>query len=567
MLLKKIMKKYKTTIVAIAVAVVSVISYSFVEEYFEVTKNLDIFASVFRDVNIYYVDSIDPGTLMKKGVDEMLNTLDPYTNYIPESEIQDYRFITSGLYGGIGAMIKQKGDYIVISDPYYGYPAQRSGILAGDVILKIDGVSAKGKKTDEISHKLKGSPGTKVSLIIQRDDVPNPFEKILTREEIKVKSVPYFGMIRDGIGYIKLNSFTESASTEIKEALAELKSKENLRGLVLDIRGNPGGLLNEAVNVSNIFVDKGQEIVSTKGKIKDNNKTYKSINDAVDKDIPLVVLVNSSSASASEIVSGALQDLDRAVIIGQRTFGKGLVQTTRPMPYNSQLKITSSKYFIPSGRCIQALDYSHRNEDGSVGKIPDSLVTAFKTHSGRTVYNGGGILPDIVTAPRKLSNISASLINKNIVFDYATRYYKLHPDLTAKDITLTDSDFKDFQAFISTRDYDYTTKSENSLNELAKNAEEEKYYTELKGSLDSLKIRLAHNKQEDVLKNKEEIISLIEEEISARYFFQAGRIKKSLTHDLELEKAISVIKDQVYYTGILSGVVKTESADGDSDKK
>ncbi len=564
MLLKKILHKYKTAVVAIVVSVVSVFSYSFVDDYFEVSKNLDIFASVFRDVNIYYVDSIDPGKLMKKGVDEMLNDLDPYTNFIPESEIQDYRFITSGLYGGIGAMIKQKGDYVVISDPYYGYPAQRNGILAGDVILKIDGVSAKGKKTDEVSHKLKGSPGTKVTLILQREEVPNPFEKILTREEIKVKSVPYAGIIRDGIGYIKLNNFTESASSEIKEALTDLKTKGTLRGLVLDIRGNPGGLLNEAVNVSNIFVDKGQEIVSTKGKIKENNKTYKSINEPMERDVPLVVLVSSGSASASEIVSGALQDLDRAVIIGQRTFGKGLVQTTRPMPYNSQLKITSSKYFIPSGRCIQALDYSHRNEDGSVGKIPDSLVTAFKTHSGRTVYNGGGILPDIVTAPKKLSNISSSLMSKNIIFDYATRYYRLHPKVASNEFVLTDADFNDFQAFISTRDYDYTTKSEKSLEELTKNAEEEKYYSELKNSLDSLKSRLAHNKHDDVLKNKTEIMSLLEEEIAARYFYQAGRIRKAISHDPELEKAISVINDSVYYSGILSGVVKAESADGET---
>jgi carboxyl-terminal processing protease len=561
--MKNIIRKYKTAVVAIVVAAVSVLSYSFVDEYFEVSKNLDIFASVFRDVNVYYVDSIDPGKLMKKGVDEMLNNLDPYTTYIPESEVSDYRFITSGLYGGIGAQIKQKGDLVVIADPYYGYPAQRNGILAGDIIVSIDGESVKGKKTDEVSHKLKGSPGTKVKLVLQRNTGNSEsIERTLTREEIKVNSVPYSGMVSDGIGYIKLNSFTESASFEIKQALKELKEKNNLRGLVLDIRGNPGGLLMEAVNVTNIFVDKGQEIVSTKGKIRDNNKSYKSINDAIDKDIPLVLLVSSGSASASEIVSGALQDLDRAVIIGQRTFGKGLVQTTRPMPYNSQLKITSSKYFIPSGRCIQALDYSHRNEDGSVGKIPDSLVTAFKTAAGRTVYNGGGILPDVVTAPRKLSNITASMISKNIIFDFATDYCHRHPKASSNDVTLTDSDFLDFQTFISTRDYDYTSKSEKSLDELTKNAEDEKY-TELKGSLDELKTRLAHNKQEDVVKNKTEILSLLEEEIASRYFYQAGRIRKAISHDPELGKAISVINDSNYYTGILSGMVKTDQASGD----
>ena len=559
MLQKKIIRRYRTAIIVIAVSIFSVISFSFIDNDFEYAKNLDIFASMFREVNLYYVDSVDPGKLMKKGIDEMLNSLDPYTNFIPESEKDDYRFMTTGHYGGIGAVIRQKGEYTVISDPYEGYPAQKNGLLAGDIILKIDGLSAQGKKTDEISHKLKGSPGSQVKLLIQRDGNDTPFEKTLTREEIKVKSVPYYGIIRNGIGYIKLNSFTESASSEIAAALKEMKATGNLRGLVLDIRGNPGGLLNEAVNVSNIFIEKGQEIVSTKGKIKENNRVYKSINDAIDKDLPLAVLVNSGSASASEIVSGALQDLDRAVIIGQRTFGKGLVQNTRPLSYNTQLKITTSKYYIPSGRCIQALDYSHRNDDGSVGKIPDSLVTAFKTHTGRTVYNGGGILPDVITSLKKLSNISTSLLNKNIIFDYATYYYRRHPQQAFTDITLTDTDFSDFQSFISTKEYDYTTKSEKSLEDLRKNAEEEKYYTDLKSGLDSLQSKLAHNKQDDVIRNKNEIISILEEEIASRYFYQSGRIRESLLHDKEFDKAIDVLIDTGFYSGILNGTVKADA--------
>lgn len=559
MLQKKIIRRYRTAIIVIAVSIFSVISFSFIDNDFEYAKNLDIFASMFREINLYYVDSVDPGKLMKKGIDEMLNSLDPYTNFIPESEKDDYRFMTTGHYGGIGAVIRQKGEYTVISDPYEGYPAQKNGLLAGDIILKIDGLSAQGKKTDEISHKLKGSPGSQVKLLIQRDGNDTPFEKTLTREEIKVKSVPYYGIIRNGIGYIKLNSFTESASSEIAVALKEMKATGNLRGLVLDIRGNPGGLLNEAVNVSNIFIEKGQEIVSTKGKIKENNRVYKSINDAIDKDLPLAVIVNSGSASASEIVSGALQDLDRAVIIGQRTFGKGLVQNTRPLSYNTQLKITTSKYYIPSGRCIQALDYSHRNDDGSVGKIPDSLVTAFKTHTGRTVYNGGGILPDVITSLKKLSNISTSLLNKNIIFDYATYYYRRHPQQAFTDITLTDTDFSDFQSFISTKEYDYTTKSEKSLEDLRKNAEEEKYYTDLKSGLDSLQSKLAHNKQDDVIRNKNEIISILEEEIASRYFYQSGRIRESLIHDKEFDKAIDVLIDTGFYSGILNGTVKADA--------
>lgn len=567
MALKKVNRKFKIIIAAIVISVFSFASFSFIDKDFEYVKNLDIFASMFREVNLYYVDSIDPGKLMKKGIDEMLNSLDPYTNYIPESEIDDYRFITTGQYGGIGAVIRQKGEYVVISEPYEGYPAQKNGLLAGDMILKIDGVTAKNKKTDEISHKLKGIPGSQVKLLILRDGNNSPFEKTVTREEIKVKSVPYYGMIRSGIGYIKLNSFTESASKEISTALKEMKSDGNLRGLVLDIRGNPGGLLNEAVNVSNIFIEKGKEIVSTKGKIIEKNKIYKSINEAIDKDLPIAVLVNSGSASASEIVSGALQDFDRAVIIGQRTFGKGLVQTTRPLSYNTQVKITTSKYYIPSGRCIQALDYSHRNDDGSVGKIPDSLVTAFKTSAGRTVYDGGGILPDVITATKKLSNISISLLNKNIIFDYATYYHRMHPQNTITDISLTDEDFVDFQKYISTKDYDFTTKSEKSLEDLRKNAEEEKYYSDLKNELDSLQSKLAHNKQDDVVKYKDEIISLIEEEVASRYFYQSGRIKESLSHDNELEKAIEVLNNSVYYSGILSGSLKRDIGIEENFKK
>ena len=558
-MLKKVVRRFKTAIIAISVSIFSVVSFSFIDNDFEYVKNMDIFASLFKEVNLYYVDSVDPSKMMKKGIDEMLNSLDPYTNFIPESEIEDYRFITTGHYGGIGAVIRQKGEFAVISEPYEGYPAQKNGLLAGDVILKIDGLSAQGKKTDEISHKLKGSPGTQVKLLLQRDGNEKPFEKTLTREEIKVKSVPYYGVIRNGIGYIKLNNFTESASSEISVALNEMKAKNKLNGLVLDIRGNPGGLLNEAVNVSNIFIEKGQEIVSTKGKIKENIRIYKSINNAIDKDLPLVVLVNSGSASASEIVSGALQDLDRAVIIGQRTFGKGLVQSTRSLSYNTQLKITTAKYYIPSGRCIQALDYTNRNENGSVGKIPDSMVTSFKTNAGRKVYNGGGILPDVITLPKKLSNISTSLLNKNIIFDYSNYYYRMHPQQGFSDITISDSAFEDFKLFISTKDYDFITKSEKSLEDLRKNAEEEKYYADLKSELDSLQLKLAHNKLDDVMKNKEEIIFILEEEIATRYFFQTGRIRKSLLHDIELDKAIDVLNDTVFYSGILNGSVKAET--------
>ncbi len=557
--LKKNYHRFKTAIIIFSVFLFSFFTFAFTDKYFEFSKELDIFTSLFREINIYYVDSIDSNKLIKKGIDEMLNSLDPYTNFIPESEKDDYRFITTGQYGGIGAVIKQMGDFVVVSEPYEGYPAQKNGLIAGDVILKIDGVDARGKRTDDVSRLLKGTPGTEVKLLVQRDK-GKPFEKVLTREEIKVKSVPYFGLVRDGIGYIKLNNFTEQAGKEVSSALKELEAGGKLKAVVLDIRGNPGGLLNQAVNISNIFVDKGLEIVSTRGKIRENNRTYKAINEPVDTKIPMAILVNSSSASASEIVSGSLQDFDRAVIVGQRTFGKGLVQNTHSLSYNTQLKLTTAKYYVPSGRCIQALDYTHRNEDGSVGKVPDSLVKPFKTKAGRIVYDGGGVLPDVITSPRKLSNISASLVSKNLIFDFATVYFRKNPEAPKSGIIeLTDNDFADFRIFIADKEYDFTTKSESSLDDLKKNAQDENYYAALKSDWESLKTKLSHNKLEDVVKNKNEILSLLEEELAGRYFYQPGKIRQALIHDLELDKAVEVLSDSIHYAEILKSPVKGEA--------
>ncbi len=558
--IKSVGKKFRVAILVLAVATTSIVMYSFVDDYFEVSKNLDIFSSLFREVNLNYVDSVDPGKLMKKGIDAMLETLDPYTDFIPESDIEDYRFMTTGQYGGIGALIRQKGEYVAISEPYDGSPAQKADIRPGDEILEIDGKSQKGKRTDEISKILKGQPKTSVHLLLRREGEKNPIEKTVVREEIKVKNVPYFGMITKDIGYIKLDKFTESSGKNVSEALKALKEKGSLKGVVFDLRSNPGGLLNEAVNVSNVFVNRGQDIVVTKGKIRELEKTYKAINDAIDPDLPLAVLVNSGSASASEIVSGSLQDLDRGVIIGQRTFGKGLVQTTRQLSYNSQLKITTAKYYIPSGRCIQALDYSHRNEDGSVGKVPDSLMTAFKTRDGRKVFDGGGILPDVITDVRKLSNITASLRDKNLIFDYATHYRLLHPSIAAaKDFHLSDIDFKDFMAFISDKEYDYTTKSEKTMDDLKKNSEEEKYFADVKPEFEALKSKLAHNKKADVMKNKEEITQLLEEEIASRYYFQSGRIEATFNHDDQVKKAVEVLNNSSMYASILNGTYKVSN--------
>jgi carboxyl-terminal processing protease len=558
-MIKRIFKKYRLVLLVIGVSASSIITYSFVDDFFEISKNLDIFSSAFREVNMYYVDPIDPGKLMKKGIDAMLGTLDPYTNFIPESEVEDYRFMTTGQYGGIGALIRQKGDYVAISEPYEGFPAQKADLRAGDEILEIDGMSAKGKKTDEVSHILKGQPKTEVKLLVKREGEKNPIEKIITREEIKVKSVPYYGMLNSDIGYIRLTGFTDNCGADVKNALIKLK-ESNPKGVILDLRYNPGGLLNEAVNVSNVFIDRGQEIVNTHGKLKTLDKTYRAINTPVDTDIPLAVLVNSGSASASEIVSGSIQDLDRGVIIGQRTFGKGLVQTTRTLGYNAQLKITTSKYYVPSGRCIQALDYTHRNEDGSVGKIPDSLVTEFKTRNGRKVFDGGGIMPDVPVEQKKLSNITVSLLSKNIIFDFASHYRNDYPSIApARDFTLTEADWNDFVNYIADKDYDYTTKSEKSLDELKKNSEDEKYIDALKSDIDGLKVKLAHNKKEDVAKNKEEISTIIEQEIVSRYYFQAGKIQASFNHDPEVQKAIEVLSNPSLESNILNGTFKASN--------
>jgi len=566
-ILRKNLKRLRLFLAVVAVCGYAIVSYSFVDNYFEVSKNLDIFATMFRELNIYYVDDIKPGELMKRGIDSMLESLDPYTDYIPESEIEDYRYMTTGQYGGVGALIIQHGDHIMVSEPYEGFPAQKADLRAGDVLLEINGISIKGKKTDDISKILKGQPGTVVKLLIEREGEKKPFEKTLNREEIKIKSVSYSGMLNESVGYIKLTGFTEDAAKEVKDALLELKKNPKLKSLVFDLRGNPGGLLKEAVDIVNIFVDKGQEIVSTRGKVKEWDKSHKAINPPVDLDIPIVVLVNRGSASASEIVSGSLQDLDRAVIIGQRSYGKGLVQQTRPLSYNCQLKVTVAKYYIPSGRCIQALDYSHRDDDGKVHKVADSLITAFKTKNGRTVYDGLGISPDIHIKPEKPSNIAYSLQNKNLIFDYASKYKSIHESLPvdAMKFRLTDAEYDDFVKYVSDKDYDYTTRSEKNLEDLKGIAEKEKYYEDVKTEYEALLNKIKHNKKDDLTKNKAEIKALLEEEIASRYYYQKGRIMAALKDDPEIISALDVLTSGTKYKEILSSLATKEKPKQDNE--
>ena len=543
----KMSKKIKIFVVS---CVVILSSFSFTDSYFEIAKNLDIFTTVYRELNNYYVDETDPGKLMKTAIDKMLKSLDPYTNYIPESEIEDFQFMTTGQYGGIGAVITKRKDYVFISEPYKGFPAQKAGLIAGDKILEIDGESAKGKNTEEVSKALKGQPNTDVELLIERPYMKEPFTVNFKRQKISVKSVPYFSYVDDGIGYIKLRSFTRDCSKDIKEALLDLKKQGDLRGLILDLRGNPGGLLNESVSIVNLFVEKGQEVVSTKGKIKSWDKVYKASRPPIDLETPIVVLINQSSASASEIVAGAIQDLDRGIVIGKRSFGKGLVQQTKKLSYNSQLKLTVAKYYIPSGRCIQALDYSNRNEDGSVGKVPDSLMTAFKTKNGRTVYDGGGIKPDVEVEQDDISNLIVSLIQERLFFDYAT-YFKHSNASLDSSFTMNDKDFNSFVNFLSDKSYDYKTETEKALEELKSTSENENYFEFIESKFLDLSNEFEINKKNDLNRNKDIIKEILSEEIVSRYYFQEGRIRTSLKYDKEVQEAIKYLAQQNLYDSVL----------------
>ena len=520
------------------------------DNYFEISKNLDIFVNLYKQLNIYYVDETNPGELMKTGIDAMLESLDPYTVYIPESDIEDYRFMTTGQYGGIGSLIRRKGDYVVVAEPYEGFPAFNAGLLAGDVILTIDGHDVKGKNTSEISKLLKGQAKTEVKLVIER--YGEKMDKTLIRENIKIKDVPYYGELEKGVGYIKLTSFTETASKEVIKAFKELKEKNNITSLVFDLRGNGGGLLNEAVNIVNIFVPRGTEVVYTKGKMKEWQQSYKALNAPIDTEIPLIVLVDQGSASASEIVSGALQDLDRAVVVGERTFGKGLVQQVKPLSYNSQFKVTVAKYYIPSGRCIQKLDYSNKT-DGKATAVADSLRKQFFTTAGRPVKDGKGVLPDIEVELPQAADVTASLLGKNHIFDYASEFKRNNETIdSAKEFAMDESEYNDFVSFLAGKDYDYTTRTEQSLEALKKAAEGDKYYERISEDYDQLVENIKGNKDKDLLLHKDEISQILENEIISRYYYQQGRIENSLKNDPRVKASISILKEQEKYKGILT---------------
>jgi carboxyl-terminal processing protease len=536
------------------VLIVAIFSFSFVEDLFQVSKNLDIFAAIYKQLSINYVDDVNSSELMKNGIDAMLEELDPYTEYIPEAEIEDYKLkYVSTQYGGIGATISNRGGKVIVAEPYAGFPAQKADIRAGDEFLEINGISLKGKSNEQVSSMLKGSKGTAVKLQIQRPGMPKPMDLNLTREEIKQNNVPYYGMLSNNIGYIKLDKFLENSAQEVKDALAELK-KNNINGLVLDLRFNGGGILQEAVKIVNLFVDKGVTVVIQKGRNREKSITYNTFNNPLEPTLPLVILVNNRSASASEIVAGSLQDLDRAVVIGQRSFGKGLVQQTFNLPYNSLVKVTVAKYYTPSGRCIQALDYTHRDTEGMVVKVADSLITEYKTKSGRSVYDGSGIFPDVFIKPVRYSLIAQSLASKYHIFDYATQYRNLKTSISdPKSFRLNDSEYNEFIAFLSKRDYSYDTKVERLLNELREEADKENKIAELKPEFDALKVKVSLSKKNDLIIFKSEIKRILESEIVSRYYFEKGRLEQNFQYDHELTEAQKVLSDKSVLASILNG--------------
>lgn len=546
--------KKKIAITVTALSTVLLLSAAAVKvDLFEISKNIDIFTTIYKELNTYYVDEIDPNTLMRTGIDAMLESLDPYTNYISEAELEGYKFQVTGNYGGIGATIRMVDSKITVIDTHEGFPAFKAGLYPGCVITAIDGKSTQGKNNDEISEILRGSPGTSVTIHYKKPYDAAEYETTIVREEIKIDNVPYYGMVTNDIGYIVLTQFTENAGRNVESALRTLKQDNpGMRGVILDLRSNPGGLLREAVNVSNVFVGKGVEIVSTKGKVTEWDKVFNTLNAPLDTEIPLVILTNRSSASASEIVAGVIQDYDRGLIIGQKSYGKGLVQTTRDISYKTKLKLTTAKYYIPSGRCIQAIDYTHHNEDGSVGKIPDSLKTAFKTASGRVVYDGGGIDPDISVTARNYKDITISLLTKDLIFNYATLFKYEHPEIdSAKDFTLTDAQYDAFVQYLSDKYYDYTTETELQLQEFEASAVEDQYYDAIKADIDNLKSQIHHNKETDLYKFKDEIMYELNKEIVGRYYQDTGRIEFSFNYDPDIQEAIRVLNSPERYQALL----------------
>lgn len=518
------------------------------QKSFEVSKEFEIFHSLYRELDQFYVDSISPEKALKNGIDGLMSSYDPYTNYIPESEAEDFKFLTTGEYGGIGAVIGVRDGKVLILELYQNMPAQKSGLLVGDELLQIDNEKLTAENNSKASDFLKGQPGTQLKVVIKREGIKKPITKLIQRELVKITPVPYYGLVGEKTGYINLNGFTDKATQEMMHALTEVK-KQGADKLIIDLRSNGGGLLNEAVSICNLFIGKGQVIVSTKGKVHQWDQIYKTTREPVDSVMPIVILVNSGSASSSEIVCGAMQDLDRAVILGTRTFGKGLVQTTRSIPYNGVLKVTTAKYYTPSGRCIQAINYSNRNEDGSVGRIPDSLTTEFATRAGRKVRDGGGIKPDIECKDERGSAISYNLVKGMYFFDYANKYYREHGTIPpVQDFKLSDEEYGKFVDFVKGKGFTYEKNSLKIMAQLKDMLEQERILDGVKDDFTSLENKINKDNIDNDFKTfRPEIEMLLGSEIISRYYFQAGEVQQSLKYDPCLKEAIRVLNDGKLY--------------------
>ena len=542
-------KRVIAGLVILLFAGITLYSFTNDQKNFEIAKNLDIYYSLFRELNAFYVDDINPNKLVKESIDKMLESLDPYTNYISEDDVEDFRFMTTGEYAGIGALISKQNEKIIIAEPYEGFPAQKSGLKAGDVILEVEGKTTTTMTTEDVSNLLKGPAMKPVKIKIQRPGDKKPFEVNVVREKITIDAVPYYGMVDDRTGYIRLSNFTQNCGEEVKKAFLELK-KQNPESLILDLRSNPGGLLIESVKIMNLFVPRGSEIVSTRGKVKEWDNTYKATQNPVDTTIRIAVITNRASASASEIIAGAMQDLDRGLVIGTRTFGKGLVQTTRDLSYNTKLKVTTAKYYVPSGRCIQALDYTHRNEDGSVGNVPDTLISEFSTKAGRKVFDGGGVVPDIKVEQEELSRLAIELVTRFTIFDFATQFAAKNPTiLQPEEFVITGDIYNDFSAFVKNNNFLYDSETEKAFEQLVQTAKEEKYFDVAGEKFSLLEASLKPDLDKDLQLFRKEISDLLKDEIVGRYYYQKGAIRATIKADPDILKAREVLNNQGEYSG------------------
>lgn len=525
------------------------------EKYFKITKNLSVFNSILRELNAYYVDSLEYDKLVQTGINSMLSSLDPYTIYMPEEMNDDLKMMTTGEYAGIGSLIMQKDGNVVISEPYEGMPAQKNDLRAGDIILEVDGVSTKGKNTSQVSEMLKGKNGTEITIKIERWNEKKPIVKKFLRENIQFHPISYSTILSNNVGYVMLNDFTDKAASEFKTVVNDMVKTNQIKSLIIDVRNNPGGLVDEAVKIMGYFVPKGTAIVSMKGRSNESDRSYRTPADPIFPDLKVAVIVNRSSASASEILAGAMQDLDRGIVIGERTFGKGLVQSVRPVGYGGHLKVTMAKYYTPSGRSVQALDYSNRNEDGSVGRIPDSLTTAFKTTNGRIVRDGGGILPDTVTTDSRKLNIAYYILIQNHYFDFATRYAQKNKRIATPDkFQLTEAEFNDFVKYlVDEKKFTYTTQTENYYKQLLEVAAFEGFDETAKPEFDALKAKLIPNVEQNIRDNRKEIEEMLTVEILQRYYFQKGQVQYMLKDDTDVKTAVNMMSDDAKYKTILRG--------------